>query len=82
MARLRWRAIARALGVPRNVIAMESHIARRCHRNSGNIMAKIGRWTLPMLRDWASEWSVSYDPPQTVTLSLGPDGLRIEERES
>lgn len=42
-------------------------------------MSKRDRWTLSLLREWAAEFAT--DEPTTVTLSLGPDGLRIEENE-
>jgi len=76
MTSLRWRAIARALGVPRSELALHARLLRSGHRRHGNWFTLGSRWTLDGLR----EWSASYDPPQTVTLSLGPDWLRIEER--
>lgn len=77
MARLRWRAIARALGVPRSELALHARILRRGQRSHGNWFALGNRWTLPGLRDWAAGYAP--DEPVYVTLSLGPDGLRIEE---
>ena len=79
MTRLRWRAIAIALGVPRSERRLHARLARGGHKRWGNRMSKRDRWTLPLLREWAAEFET--DEPTTVTLSLGPDGLRIEENE-
>ena len=56
MTRIRWRAIARALGVPLCVLRKEARLSRIAHKRHGNMMAKW-RWTVPMLRDWAEEWT-------------------------
>lgn len=76
MTRLRWRAIARALGVPRSWIALQAAVDRHRHKTFGNY--RRPRDTLEALREWAEGFEP--DEPQTVTISLGPDGLRIEER--
>ena len=80
MTRLRWRAIARALEVPRSERALHARRLRSGHRRHGNWFALGNRWTLDGLREWAADFEP--DEPQTVTISLGPDGLRIEERDS
>lgn len=55
MTRLRWRAVARALGVPRRWILRESRVARMLHRRRGNDPERVP-WTETLLRDWASDW--------------------------
>ena len=78
MARLRWRAIARALGVPRSERRLHARILRRGQRRHGNWFALGNRWTLDSLREWAHDFAT--EPELTYPyLSLGPDGLRIEE---
>ncbi len=54
-SRLRWRAIARALGVPRRWIRRDARMARVLHRRHGNDPEQV-RWTEALLRDWASDW--------------------------
>ena len=53
MARLRWRAIARALGVPRSELALHARLLRSGHRRHGNWFTLGNRWTLDGLREWA-----------------------------
>lgn len=76
MASLRWRAIAIALGVPRSEVVRQAAVDRHRHKMFGNY--RHPRDTMEALREWAADFEP--DDPQTVTLSLGPDGLRIEER--
>ncbi len=78
MTRLRWRAIARALGVPRSELALHARLSRRDHRRHGNWYSILNRWTLPLLREWAADFEPEPEPTY-LYLSLGPDGLRIEE---
>ena len=73
MSRLRWRAIARCLGVPRRRIRQE---ARVYVQHQGHHDVEPAPWTLPVLREWC-EWTLH--PPHYIALSLGPDGLRIED---
>ena len=79
MTRLRWRAIARALGVPRSKI--RKHAAAMNSGRRRNLFAPgVCVWTLFGLRCWATDFVAP--EPKTIypCLSLGPDGLRIEER--
>lgn len=52
---IRWRAIARALGVTRRWILRDAQLARGLHRRHGNDAGQV-RWTEALLRDWASDW--------------------------
>lgn len=78
MTRLRWRAIARALGVPRSELALHTRILRSGHKRHGNWFTLGNRWTLYGLREWAADFEPE-PKPTYLYLSLGPDGLRIEE---
>lgn len=77
-SRLRWRAIAIALGVPRSERKLHARLARRQHKRWGNWSSTVHRFTLDGLREWAADFEPE-PKPTYLYLSLGIDGLRIEE---
>jgi hypothetical protein len=60
VSRIRWRAVAACLGVPRRAIAKEARFTRRAHKRFGNAMSKY-QWDLRQLRWWSTDYGVEVE---------------------